>query len=294
MVSVSGPASLTLKDNALVFKRGSDESRKVPVEDMALLILDGPEIILSHALISYCMDNGVAVVSSDSRHVPNGLMLPFAGHSLHTETLRSQIEAGVPARKRTWQVIIKAKIQAQSDALKAIGRCDTTLRRLIPFVRSGDPDNVEGTAAAKYFPLIFGEEFIRDRDEPCINARLNYGYSIIRSAVARSVVGAGLHPAIGIHHHNRYNPFCLADDAMEPLRPLVDVEVWNLIQEGNIAEGIDPSTKRRLISLTARFVLIDGQRYPLLVGLEKYAASLRRAICDGEPLLPPIPEYAAL
>jgi len=292
VVSVTGPASLRLKDKGLHICREGEAVHKIPVEDMAVLVLDGPDLLLSHALISFCMDHGVSVITSDPKHVPNGVLLPLAGNSTHTEILRAQIDAGVPAQKRAWQAIIRAKICAQADAVAFTGGNDAPLRQLIPFVRSGDPDNVEGTAAARYFSLMFGEGFLRDREEPGINARLNYGYAIIRSAVARAIVGAGLHPALGVYHHNRYNAFCLADDAMEPLRPMVDLAVWRMCGEVSELGEIDPPTKRRLISVMGQFVRIDGLRFPLLVGLERYGASLRRAICEGAALSVPLPDVS--
>ncbi len=292
VVSVSGPATVRLKDTHLQICRDGDEVGRVPVEDIAVLVLDGPELFLSHQIISFCADHGVAVITSDPKHMPNGLLLPLASHSLHSATLRNQIEASVPAQKRAWQAIVKAKIRAQADALQYTGCDDSILRKLIPFVRSGDPDNVEATAASRYFSTLFGEAFVRNRDQPGTNACLNYGYSIIRSTVARSLVGAGLHPALGIFHRNQYNPFCLADDAMEPLRPMVDTLVWRMAGMGEVENELQPAMKRRLVSVIGGFVRLDGLRYPLVVGLERFAAGLRRAICEADPLCVPIPDYS--
>ncbi len=266
------------------------ETGKIPLEDMSVLVLDGPDLSLSHQALSACAAAGIAIVTSDGRHLPNGLLLPLSDHSLHSSILKQQIASKVPNQKRAWQEIVKAKIRSQADNLRYFQRDDSSLRKMIPFVRSGDPDNVEARAAARYFESMFGFEFIRDRDASGINACLNYGYSLARSAVARAIVGAGLHPALGIHHHNQYNAFCLADDAMEPLRAIVDRRVRHLSLIDAIPDELDPKTKRELISLLGSFVDFDGLRYPLLVGLERYAVSLRRAICDGEPLKVPLPE----
>jgi CRISPR-associated protein Cas1 len=240
-------------------------------------------------MLSFCADHNVAVITSDAKHMPNGLLLPFAAHSLHSATLRAQIASGVPAQKRTWQSIIRAKVRAQADAIREIGGDDSTLRKLIPLVRSGDPDNIEARAAGRYFELLFGAQFLRDRDAPGVNACLNYGYAVVRSTVARAIVGAGLHPALGVFHRNQYNAFCLVDDAMEPLRPLVDRLVWEMVALDSVPDELDPPTKRRLVGVIGSFVSLGELRFPLLVGLERYAAGLRRAICDGEPLEVPLP-----
>jgi len=281
---------IALRDRCLFVTKLTGEVGKIPLEDMAVLVLDGPDLSLSHQVVSGCAAAGIAMVTSDSKHLPNGLLLPLSAHSLHTSILQRQIASKVPNRKRAWQEIVKAKIRSQADNLRYFNLDDSTLRKLIPFVRSGDPDNVEARAAARYFESMFGSDFVRDRDADGINACLNYGYSLARSAVARAIVGAGLHPALGIHHHNQYNSFCLADDAMEPLRAIVDRRVRHLSASDEVPAELDPKTKRELISLLGSFVDFDGLRYPLFVGLERYAVSLRRAICDGEPLKVPIPE----
>lgn len=290
VVFVSAPATLRLLDNALLVEKPGGGAGKVPIEDMAALILDGDEIEFEHALLTQCVSKGVAVVVCDAKHLPSGVLLPLAGHSLHTATLRDQIAAGVPATKRTWQSIVRAKLHAQADMLRQADREHEYIRRMIPLVRSGDPDNIEATAAARYFEALFGDEFYRAREVGGINSVLNYGYAIVRATVARALVGAGLHPALGVHHRNQYNPFCLADDAMEPLRPMVDRVAWELIQADAVPDELYPHVKRKILSALTGFVRFDGLRYPVLVGLERYAAALRRAICEGAPLDPPTPD----
>ncbi len=290
VVLVSGPARIRLQDNSLVVEKDGGGGGRVPVEDMAALVLDGPDIELTNALLSFCIDKSVAVITSDQKHLPSGLLLPLAGHSLHSATLREQIAAGVPAKKRAWQSMIKAKLRAQADLLKHNGLPYDHLERLIPMVRSGDPDNCEATGAARYFETIFGDDFLRTRDEPGLNSVLNYGYALIRAAVARALVGAGLHPALGIHHHNQYNPLCLADDAMEPLRPMADRIAFDMLKADAIPDELYPQVKRRIIGVLGGFIKIEDRSYPLLVGLERYAAALRRTICEGAPLEPPLPD----
>lgn len=289
VVTVSGPAAVRLQDRHVVIQRGSEEAGRVPIEDMAVLVLDGPDLLVTHQLLGYCADAGVAIVSCDEKHMPVGLQLPLGKHSLHSAILRDQIEAGVPAQKRVWQAIVRAKVRAQADLVAAVGGDAGPLRRLATMVRSGDPDNIEATAAARYFEAIFGGEFIRDREAPGINCCLNYGYAVIRSAVARAVVGAGLHPALGVFHRNQYNAFCLVDDAMEPFRPMVDRVVREMALRGEIEEELTPPIKRRLVQVMGGFVRLEDLRYPFLVGLERFAAGLRRAICEGDNLVVPLP-----
>lgn len=294
IVSVSGPALLRMQDTQLWIEKDGELRGRVPLEDMAVLVLDGPDLTLSHQLLASCASRGIAVLTSDEKHLPNGLLLPLSGHTLHTATLRQQIDAGAPATKRVWQTIVKAKIVAQANLVSSIGGDAKVLRKLLPLVRSGDPDNIEARAAARYWELSFGEAFVRNRDEPGLNACLNYGYAIIRSAVARAVVGAGLHPALGVFHRNQYNPLCLADDAMEPLRTMVDREVLAMRSEDVIQDELTPAMKRRLVGVLGGFVRLADVRYPLMVGLERYAASLRRAICESDFLEPIYPDFALL
>jgi CRISPR-associated protein Cas1 len=280
-----------LANRAVLIEKDREVVGKIPVEDIAVLVLDGPDLLLSHQILGFCAEHGVAVVTSDEKHMPNGLHLPLSGHTLHSATLRSQIEASAPSMKRTWQTIVKAKIRSQAKALEYCELPGEQLRRLASMVRSGDPDNVEARAAARFFDAMFGAQFIRDRDAPGLNACLNYGYAIVRSAVARSIVGAGLHPALGVHHHNQYNAFCLADDAMEPFRSMVDVQVWRMSRLGEVTDELKPATKRALVGVLGRHVIIDGMRYPFLVGLERYAAGLRRAVCEGDLMPVAIPAF---
>lgn len=291
VVSVSGPGGVRYQDLAVVIERDGEEVGRAQLEDMAVLLLDGPDLHVSHQLLAACAEANVAVVVSDSKHLPAGLLLPLAGHSLHSATLREQIDASLPAQKRAWQNIVRAKILAQAEALDHLGRRSEPVRKLVSRVRSGDPDNVEAQAASRYFDAMFGDDFIRDRDAPGVNAMLNYGYAVIRSCVARAVVGAGLHPSLGIHHRNQYNPLCLADDAMEPYRPIVDVRVARLAAASEAEDELTPALKRKLVTVAGGRVRIGALRFPFLVGLERFAAALRRAICEGEPLDPPLPVF---
>lgn len=291
VISIGGPAQVRWKDRAVVIVKEGVEVGRAILEEVAAIVLDGPDILVTHQLLAACADSNVAVVVTDDKHLPNGLLLPLAGHSLHTATLRAQIDSSKPSQKRAWQSIVRAKISAQAEALDTLGNPSRNLRRLVPMVRSGDPDNLEAQAAARYFECLFGYAFVRDREGGGLNAMLNYGYAVVRSAVARAVVGAGLHAAIGIHHRNQYNPLCLADDAMEPYRPLVDYRVARLVADGDIPDALTPQIKRSLVQVIGSQVRIGDQMLPFLIGMERYAASLRRAICEGQPLAPPAPVF---
>ncbi|MBS1704160.1 MAG: type II CRISPR-associated endonuclease Cas1 [Armatimonadetes bacterium] len=292
VVSVTGPGALGIRDNGLRIERAGAEVAKIPIEDIAVVVLDGPDITLSHQVLSVCAEHGVALISADDRRLPNGILLPLAGHTLHTSTLRLQIEASKPNAKRAWQRIIRAKILAQASHLEHWNLPSDDMRKMAAMVRSGDPDNLEARSAARYFGTLFGPDFVRDRESVGLNAFLNYGYAVLRAAVARAVVGAGLHPAIGIFHRSQYNALCLADDAMEPLRPLVDALAKNLVLRGLGEESITPQIKRELIAILGATVDFEGSQFPLMVGLERYAASLRRSICEGEDLSVPIPLFS--
>jgi len=304
IVAVSGEASLRIDHQNLVIKKDGMEVGRVPMTDLAMLILEEKTTVITQAVLAGCADCGATVVVCDDRHMPNGVLLSLEGHSLHSKTLRAQIDGSKPAQKRAWQTIVKAKVLAQADVLNRTEQPGgTKLNRLAGLVRSGDPDNVEGRAAAFYFGALFGPDFCRLRSIPdadaiadstnnleLTNSMLNYGYAIIRACVARAIVAAGLHPTLGIHHHNQYNAFCLVDDAMEPLRPLVDLRVFRLMKDGEVDAGTErltPAIKRQLIALTTVDLRFGERTYPLLTALERYSTSLRLAICENEPLAIP-------
>ncbi len=200
--------------------------------------------------------------------------------------LREQIEASLPRKKRLWQQIVCAKIRAQASVLRRRGCHDRGLENLARNVRSGDTGNVEAQAARRYFVALFGPGFARDPAGGGLNVRLNYGYALLRAAVARALAGAGLHPALGIHHHNRSDAYALADDAMEPLRPLVDERVAELASEAAPSDELKPNDKQHLLQVLCAEVQWQGASFPLLAALERYAAALRECIAGRERKLP--------
>ena len=193
--------------------------------------------------------------------------------------MRAQLAASKPLAKRLWQIVIKSKIEQQAAVLQALGKPAGAFDLLIREVRSGDPDNIEAQAARRYWPQIFGPDFRRDREASGINTLLNYGYTVMRSAVARAVVGAGLHPSIGIHHSNQYNDMCLIDDLLEPFRPLVDLTVARLVTGG--AAELTPEVKRQLAGLMSADMATAAGTTPLSTCLERLAVSLAQAYESG-------------
>ncbi len=272
----SGPIHLTIKHKQMLLKKG-EEVHSIPVEDMGLLVLSHPAISYTHQLLYELLEQNVAVLFCNRQHMPEGLLLPFEDNQLHQARLQIQAEATKPLKKRLWQQVVQAKIRAQAKVLLEKHGTDDGLKLLIPKVKSGDPSNVEARAAKQYWKSLFrNKDFRRKHDALDLNALLNYGYAIMRAAVARSITAAGLHPSMGIHHHNQYNPYCLADDLMEPLRPFVDSEVYDMyIESGhNLEIEVTKETKKPLLQLLTKDVTIAKKSYPLLEGLHIMAYSL--------------------
>jgi CRISPR-associated protein Cas1 len=243
-----------------------------------MVVLDHPQITLSQALLTALIEQNSALLSCDARHLPVGLFMPMAVNHVYTEKLRHQIDASEPLKKNLWQQTVKAKILNQAAVLKANGHENQNMEYWASKVRSGDPDNYEGRAAAYYWKHLFEEDsdFRRGRYGPSPNNLLNYGYAILRAIVARSLVGSGMLPAIGIHHRNKYNPFCLADDIMEPYRPLVDIlvlEVINAFEDADIEE-LGTEVKKAILAIATMDVYIEDLKSPLMVGMQRTTSSL--------------------
>ena len=279
-VEVSSPAYLHKEHAQLVVERDGERAGQVPLEDLGVLVVDNPSVTLSQSLLAACAENDAAVVLCDDKHLPIAVLLPLQGHSVQAETLRTQTGMSLPLRKRLWQQLVQAKIGAQAAVLRERTGSAAPLGAMAARVRSGDPDNMEAQAARAYWPRLFGSEFRRDRTAEGANALLNYGYAVLRAAVARAVCGAGLHPSVGLHHHNRYDALCLASDLMEPLRPMVDRLVRGLI-DGGEAPPVDKHTKPELLAVLHENVVVDGREFPLLTALQTLAVSLRRAAEEG-------------
>ncbi|WP_338846131.1 type II CRISPR-associated endonuclease Cas1 [Massilia sp. W12] len=278
-VLISQPARLALRQRSLLIEQDAG-SAQVPLEDIAALVLDQPQVTLSAALLAALSQEQIALITVNGQHLPNGMLLPFTPHFRFLRVLRLQLAAGAPLQKRLWQQIIKQKIDNQACVLALHGQTQSAahLQELATRVRSGDPDNLEAQAAQKYFLALFGRDFRRG-DERFWNAGLNYAYAIVRAALARALCAAGLLPAHGLHHCNEFNAFNLADDMIEPWRPLLDAWVLRHYPEEQAA-SLTPQDKAQLISFLHQDVPLQTQsgRCTVLAALEQSVQSLVRAL----------------
>jgi CRISP-associated protein Cas1 len=294
VIHVSSPSLLSQKHGALEIAVRDQKPVLLPIEDLSVVLLDGEGIVVSAQALALLAAFNVALLVSDEKHIPTGLMLPITGHSTHAEVLRGQVECSLPKKKRIWQQIVKAKVLAQAGLLENFQKKDRRLFELVEKVGSGDPTNIEARAAVRYWDALFGPDFTRERGAGGENALLNYGYAILRSLTARALCGAGLHPALGVFHGNRYNAYALADDAMEPLRPLVDFIALKMIEQDGVPDTLTPPLKKKLLSLTQMHIRFAGQNAHIQDGLERMATSLRRAICEeGRKVEIPEPSWSA-
>lgn len=252
-----------------------------PIEDIGVVVLDNRRITITQGLLESLLENNCAVITCDSHSLPVGLMLPLYGNSTQNERFRDQLDTSQPLKKQLWQQTIKMKISNQAAALATCtGKNSPTMLRWADDVRSGDPDNVEGRAAAYYWKNLFAgidglEDFTRSREGEAPNNLLNYGYAILRAIVARALVSSGMLPTLGIHHHNRYNAYCLADDIMEPYRPYVDELVYSIVKDKGINNlDLSKEIKAQLLSIPTLDVVIGGKRSPLMVAVTQTTASL--------------------
>lgn len=277
------PTYLSQKNGQLVVTFPNDEghaaasgNNSIPIEDVGLVVLDHKQITITHGLLNSLIQNKAIVVSCDESHHPVGMMHSLDAHSEQTKRMAGQVESSEPLRKNLWQQTVAQKLINQAHILKMRGLEHEPIARWSKLVRSGDPENLEGRAAAHYWGCIFPAipDFTRDRNGMSPNAWLNYGYAILRATMARSIVGAGLIPSLGIHHRNKYNAYCLADDLMEPYRPVVDGAVCQLLDRLGPGEEISKEVKQGLLSIPSTDVKIQGERSPLMVAMQKTAVSL--------------------
>ncbi len=282
-IEISGRGNhLYVSQGSLAIRRGRVVVGTIPLEDIGLLILDCHDTTYTHSVLAEVLAAGAAVLPCGRDHLPAGLFLPQT-NSLQTQRILSQAAADLPLRKRLWKQIVQAKIRHQAAALRAESPTARALRALVSKVRSGDPTNVEAQAARKYWPALLGPDFRRSPRGDPPNNLLNYGYMVLRATVARAICAAGLHPSLGLHHHGRSNSFCLADDLLEPLRPLVDRKVQELAAAGR--EELDRQTKAELLTLLTQEVEVAGLKGPLMIALERMTASLVRCYAGEQKLM---------
>lgn len=286
------PAYLSLRSKQLIVKlpevekneslpdtMKNEAERSIPVEDIGVVILDHTQITITQGLIESLLDNNSALITCDNSHLPAGLMLPLSGNKTQTERFRDQINASLPLKKQLWQQTVQAKIKNQAHVLSMKNNTKVNnLRAWESDVKSGDPDNYEARAAVYYWANLFYEieGFSRNREGMPPNNLLNYGYAILRAIVARSLVASGLLPTFGIHHRNKYNAYCLADDIMEPYRPFVDKLVCDIVAEGIDFNDLSKEIKYKLLNIPVLDVIIDEQRSPLMIAVSQTTASLHK------------------
>jgi len=272
----SNPAHLSVRNQQLVVELKDDErtTKTLPIEDLGIVILEHPQITLTSNLLEQLMDQQVAVITCNSNYMPSGMFLPLEGNSEQTLRMRTQLESSLPLKKQLWQQTVRSKILNQAMVLERLGIPPQRLIHLQNDVLSGDTSNCEAQAASHYWGKIYGGNFVRSRDPETPNAQLNYGYAILRSIVARALTASGMLPSIGIHHRNKYNAFCLADDIMEPYRPYVDWIVLHLPGIHETTEGLTKEQKIELLKLAQLDVFIGEVKRPLFHAVSITTASL--------------------
>jgi len=286
------PAYLSMKDSQLVVDKPDADKVTIPIEDIGVVLLDNPQVTVTHPLLNALLNNNTAVVTCNEKHMPSGVLLPLEGNTLQSERYADQINASLPLKKQLWQQTVQAKIANQAALLQELGVDIEPMQYFQRSVRSGDPDNYEGRAAAFYWKCLFDGvvegEFVRGRFEDDPNNLLNYGYAVLRAIVARSLVGSGLLPTLGIHHRNKYNAFCLADDLMEPYRPFVDRLVLSILKDCSDVSELTTEVKSKLLVIPAIDVTIDGKSSPLMIATQRTTASLNDCFegCSRKLLYP--------
>ena len=283
-VEISGHGNhLSVAMGALLVERDGQVVGRIPIEDIGVLILDSTRTTYTHSAIAEPLAAGAVIIPCGRDHLPAGLFLPQT-NTLQTQRLLSQARAPLPLLKALWKQVVQSKIANQAAVIPPENPARGLLKRLISEVRSGDPGNVEAQAAKAYWQALFPDvEFRRSREGLPPNNLLNYGYMVIRACVARAICAAGLHPSLGLHHCNRSNAFCLADDLVEPLRPLVDAAVVRLWGRGQ--SELDRDTKTELLSLLTAEIEVAGIKGPLMVALERMTASLVRCYAGEQKQL---------
>lgn len=286
-VMITQPGYLKLKDRSLTVDQAGEQVR-IPLEDISVVLLDNPQITLTAPLLSACAEQQVTLITTGADHHPNGVFLPFLPHSRGLQVLRLQLEQSKPRKKRLWQVLVQQKIRNQSAVLEVHGQ-QNTARKLVHMaeqVRSGDSTHQEALAAQLYFLSLFGRGFSRQQ-ECRINALLNYGYAVIRALLAKYLVSYGFLTSLGLHHCNERNAFNLADDLIEPFRPLLDLYCLSLLEQEGESENLRPEDKSQLVSFVHQDVAtvdVYGEltERSLMAACEALVISLQQRLRDGE------------
>lgn len=284
IIEISDPlVSLSMLRGFLLVKIENAEKARIAFEDIGILILNGTGATITTNLLNSLLEAGVMIIVLGENYLPSGIFYPTNPHYLHKQKINLQIQSSKPLEKRLWQQVIKAKILNQATILSYFsGEEEKQLLELVKKVSSGDKENLEAQAAKKYWQRLFGEEFRRNFENIGINSMLNYGYAILRSATARAIFSSGLHPAIGIHHSNQENAFCLVDDLMEPFRPMVDFVVKRISEENKNIEELTPEIKRSLTKILSLDLSTSAGTTPISNCLIRLCQSFVRSLESGE------------
>jgi CRISPR-associated protein Cas1 len=299
-IYIGSPAYLSKKNDQMIVKvipeekkneddQFENESKRkmedsIPIEDIGFVIIDNPQVTITQGLMLALLNNNVALVTCDEKHLPKGMFLNLEHNIEQSHHFQDQINASLPLKKQLWQQIISVKILNQALVLNKYGKQSDNLKRWSREVKSGDSTNLEARASFYYWKNLFPEDldFKRDREGDPPNNLLNYGYAILRSVVARSLVASGLLPTFGIHHHSKYNAYCLADDIMEPYRPFVDDVVATIIYNGENFTELHKSIKQQLLQIPTLDVQIENKKSPLMIAVQRTTASLARCFAGEQ------------
>lgn len=282
----SNPVCLSLKNKQLIIKTSqSSEESSVPVEDIGFVVIDNSQVMITIPLINALTENNSAVVFCNEKHLPYSMNLPLECNNVQSQIFANQINASLPLKKRCWKQIVERKIKNQALVLEKYNKNAEKLYESSKNVKVGDSTNREGYAAKLYWEYLMEDDWYRDRFGPYPNNFLNYGYAILRAAVARSLTGSGLLPTLGIHHHNKYNAYCLADDVMEPYRPFIDDEVLDFVRNNPEEEELNIEFKKKILQVLTRDVRIGKVTRPLMIALSMTTASLEKVFSGDEKIL---------
>jgi len=268
------PARLFVRNRQLVIEGAKGEITMCPLAEIAVLVTAHPQITVTQAVLAGLSEAGGVCVVCDAKSRPVATMLPLVNHHLQTERLHAQASASLPTKKRLWQQIVRNKIASQAQVLRELHDHDFGLSQLAARVKSGDRSNVEAMVSRRYWRHLFGRAFRRNPDADDQNRFLNYGYAILRAVVSRAITAVGLHPSLGLHHHNRYNPFCLADDLMEPFRPRIDRRVVQIVRTCPPKSELTPEIKLQLLAFLEERYSFEGQSRTIFDVLTRIASSL--------------------
>jgi CRISP-associated protein Cas1 len=286
-VYVGTPSYLKLKDEQVYITEPStgEIKGKIPIEDLGLLMLDHFQITISHQLIQKMMGNNVVIISCDAHHLPHGIMLPLYGHTEYSERVKNQINISERLKNQLWKQTVENKIKNQKEVLKMLGKYYEPMQEYLENVKSGDQSNREGIAAQYYWKHLMGPDFIRKRMGSFPNPFFNFGYTVLRGIIARSLVETGLLPVLGIFHKNKYNPYCLADDIMEPYRPFVDLMVVKWLEKNYNADALTGEFKAYILSIATVDLNINEKIRPLLVAVKITTSSLYKCFTGEKRLI---------